>query len=231
MGGLLRLVVPSAGYGDMLALTLPIWRQWLGVRAHITVVTHDADAESRDQARLWADTTVVTESWWRHAGQPCPLNKAAALTEACAFDRHVGDLFLVTDADIAPAGTLSDDLRDGVLYGCARYECLDQEAFRAAEHAPLAWPIQPHHLRGQPRKWLNHEQAANSLFYGYFQLFRARPGLTYGSYPTAERYDMDFQKQFKAKVGITSCWMRHLGPNDTRNWRGRILPAWAGARA
>lgn len=232
MGGVLRLIIPSAGYGDMLALTLPVWRRWLGVRAHIVVVTHDADELSREQGRLWADATVVTEAWWTHAAARCPLNKAAALTEACDFARHSGEVFLVTDADIAPAGQPPDvsKLRADALYGCARYECLDRESYEAAERAPLAWPIQPHHLRNQPRRWLTHEQAASSLFYGYFQLFKAHARLTYGSYPTAERYDMDFQKQFLRKVGITTCWMRHLGPNDTRNWKGRILPAWAGAQ-
>jgi hypothetical protein len=61
---------------------------------------------------------------------------------------------------------------------------------------------------------------------GYFQLFRWRPGVGFGHYKTAGKYDLDFRTHFRRRVGLSDMYVLHLGEQNRRNWRGRIVPRW-----
>ena len=64
---------------------------------------------------------------------------------------------------------------------------------------------------------------------GYLQLFRYRRGLTFGSYRTAGKYDLEFRKQFAETDALWDLYVLHLGDQARSNWRGRVLPPWSDA--
>ena len=64
---------------------------------------------------------------------------------------------------------------------------------------------------------------------GYFQLFAWRPGLRFGSSPTAGGYDQRFAGQFAIRAELPGVSVLHLGAQDRANWSGRVLPPWGPA--
>ena len=74
-----------------------------------------------------------------------------------------------------------------------------------------------------PHAEANIEEVARECL-GYFQLFRYRKGIRFGSYPTAGRYDLDFRQQFSKNRPLTSFYVLHLGEQSRQNWKKRRRP-------
>lgn len=238
----MRLFLPSVNYADFLAVTLPAWRAFLP-DADIYVITRKDDQATVDvalgrQGTALGVTGVVvlwTEAWTRDGAA---FNKAAALDIGLAAScPREGDAVVIADADVIPFGSFDETaLHRGTIYGCARYRCespAQLEAHRSGA-LPLAdLSLIPPRRRGEEpdfgRTVAPHEAAAACT--GYFQAFRYRPGVSFGSYPTAAGYDSAFRRQFTQRVGLTSLYVLHLGALDRRNWTGRVVPRWTGAQA
>ena len=245
----MRLVIPSVDYADMLAAILPAWARLVGAEA-ITVVTAPRDVPSQEVAAEAKVGLVVTDAWTRQvptlngAAGPVIFNKARALDEAFGFRADIrpapaaGELCLALDADVYPGGQLpaEGELEADLLYGCPRYRCetpAELEAFRRGALTREAFPLIPPRIRGEaapaPGRTVSPAEAAERCL-GYFQLFRYRPGLRFGDYRTAGRYDLDFRRQFRQRRGLTAIYVLHLGALDRQNWRGRVLPRWEATR-
>lgn len=210
----MRIVIPSVDYADMLEATLPGWRQMFPT-ASIVVVTARHDRRSVDTARAVGASVLVTDAWYRGGRK---FDKARALDEAFDFlARDAGEICIAIDVDVYPFGLLElDALRADVLYGCDRFYCetpamLDRQIARPSQ-------------AGLDRMTAGRRGA------GYFQAFRARPGLTFGSYPNAGYYDLDFHRQFAGGVeALDRFYVLHLGRKSGKNWSGRTLPKWGAA--
>lgn len=236
----MRLVIPSLGYADMLAVVLPAWKRFLP-SAGITVVTAEDDHETQAIARDELADLCVTDAWSRDGAV---LNKAAALDVAFGITTGyrgappLGELCLALDCDVMPFGRFprEETLRPAVLYGCSRYACdtpADLEAHQAGRT-----PRESLSLIAPKCKGRNYVPIANTppnalacarRCLGYFQLFRYRRGLCFGSFPTAAKYDLEFRRQFPMTSGLWDCYVLHLGESDRENWKGRILPTWGAA--
>jgi hypothetical protein len=233
----MRVVIPSLHYGDFLAVVLPAWQRMLPV-ATVTVVTSAADVESQAVARAARADLCVTDAW---AADGAILNKAAAMDVAFgiapghAAQPTAGELCLALDADVYPVGTFPADqtFRPDALYGCPRYQCpspadLTRHLRGKTHRAEL--PLIPPKVRGQSHVMIRNTRsnalASAQSCLGYFQLFRFRPGLAFGSYPSAGKYDLCFRDQFRTRVALWDPYVLHLGEQNRANWRGRVIGRW-----
>lgn len=229
------IVIPSVGYADFLAVTLPAW-QAFAPNARIRVVTSPDDRETFRVASDAGVGCVVTDVWHRGGAL---FNKAEALDEAFELRNPLGPTStacLATDADVVPVGRLPDlQLSRGVLYGCARYACdtpADLARVRAGELGLEQLPLllARHHGENRPRRQWPHTAAdavqVARAGLGYFQLFAWRPGLRFGSSQTAGGYDQRFAGQFTLRTPLPGVAVLHLGAQDRANWTGRVVPRW-----
>lgn len=233
----MQIVIPSVRYAEELAVILPAWQRTCP-EARIRVVTAPDDP-AIDVAAACGVDCVVTDAWTRQApvqnGDRVTFNKARALDEAWGFpDRPIvadGDLCLSLDCDVYPMGRfpVPAHIRSGVIYGCARYRCLSQAELDAhvSGELPLArLPLIGPRVKGGVYGGATTPEEAARKCLGYFQLFRYRPGLRFGSYRSASTYDKEFRRQFDGIGAITDFYVLHLGEPDQRNWSGRVVPAW-----
>lgn len=234
----LIVVIPSAGYGDFLKTTGPAWRAFLP-DADIRVVTTGVDHETNVVTAQLRFRALFTDAWSQDGAR---LNKAAALDQAFgitypwpnAEPLRDGQLCLSVDADVVPFGTFPSIPRDNarVLYGCARYGCPSVRELDAHRRGALQLgadlPLIVPRVKGKDPDLSPPVSAAAAATraLGFFQLFRWHPGVRFGSYPSAGKYDIEFRRHFARREGVTSMHVLHLGPLDRRNWRGRIVPRW-----
>lgn len=218
----MRVVIPSVGYADMLAVTLPAWRRVLPSYATVVVVTRSSDTATQAVCRDHEVMAVVTEAWRLDGAS---FNKAAALDIGFQFGHNrsgpkQGEWCLSIDADVFPGGPLPSlsGLRKGVLYGCARHLCLSPLELSSVQSGVTAPSDLPRRNSG--------DRGA-----GYFQLFKFVAGLTFGSFPTAGYYDLEFAKAFDRVVDLSPSFVvLHLGRTCSQNWRGaRVTPRWGEA--
>jgi len=236
----MRAVIPALRYADLLAVILPAWVQMLGAEA-LTVVTEPEDHETHEVASAHGVGLVATHAWSRDEAM---LNKAAALDEAFGITPGYrrppapGELCLSLDADVYPFGRFpgEDEVQPDVLYGCARYHCLtprDLRLHRRGRTPRERLALIPPKVRGatyvQCPNTREHALWSARRCLGYFQLFRYRAGLAFGSYRTAGKYDLDFRRQFPATAALWDLYVLHLGEQNRANWRGRVTPRWSTA--
>jgi hypothetical protein len=234
----MRVVIPSVHFADLLAVTLPAWRETLPA-ARLIVVTAPQDEETQAVARQHDVRLCVTKAWGLHRGH---LNKAAALDRAFRFHiggPHDGERCLALDADVYPIGAFPHEtLRTRTLYSCARYECLSPtalEAHLAGRTRRADLPLIRPRMRGLAAPQLvagaSLAVAAQAALrcLGYFQLFRYRPGLRFGSFRSAGKYDLEFRRQFTHRDALLDFYVVHLGEQSRANWKGRVTPRWGGA--
>jgi hypothetical protein len=209
-----RIVIPSVDYADMLGATLPAWRGTFPA-ATLVVVTARHDRATLDTARAAGAAVLVTDAWYRRGRA---FDKAAALDEAFDFPaRELGEICIAIDADVYPFGVFDvEAIAAGVLYSVDR--------FYVDSPATLARQVRRPAIEELDR------MTAGRRGPGYFQAFRARPDLTFGSYPDAGYYDLDFHRHFPGGVAVlASSYVVHLGRKSGKNWRGRTLPKWGAA--
>ncbi len=232
----MRVVMPSLHYGDFAAVTLPAWRQWVP-EADITLVTAPDDADSIAAAAAAGVRCHVTRAW---TADGAVLNKGLALDEAFGFAPGFttppadDTCCLSIDADVYPCGAVPSDatIARDTLYGCARYHCASPAAlaqYCAGETGRADLALIPPRVRGEsdPQQLAHMSPVeAGQRALGFFQLFRWAPGVAFGSSRSAGKYDLDFRRHFRARVGLEAVYVLHLGGLDRRNWRGRVLPAW-----
>ncbi len=212
----MRVVIPSVDYADMLAATLPAWRRLLP-EADLIVVTAKHDRATFAIARASGAALLVTDAWYRNGAR---FNKARALDEAFAFEeRPAGEICIAIDADVHPFGAFQPhEIGDGVLYSVDR--------FYVDTPATLARLVTRPELVLEERD----RMTAGRRGPGYFQAFRARPDLTFGSYPDAGYYDLAFHQHFAGGVAVLEgFYVGHLGRKSGKNWSGRTLPKWGAA--
>jgi hypothetical protein len=209
-----RIVIPSVDYADMIGVTLPAWRRQFP-SATLIVVTAKHDRATFRVARELGAALLVTDAWYRAGAK---FDKARALDEAFDFpERPAGEICIAIDADVYPFGAFDvEAIADGALYSVDRFY-VDSPATLARQVAhpdPVALERMTAGRRGP----------------GYFQAFRARPSLTFGSYPDAGYYDLDFHRHFPGGVHVLEAsYVVHLGRKSGKNWRGRTLPKWGAA--
>lgn len=211
----MRVVIPSVDYADMLEATLPAWRRLLPA-ADLIVVTAKHDRATFAIARSSGAALLVTDAWYRDRAA---FNKARALDEAFDFPaRELGEICIAIDADVYPFGTFDPAAiaAADVLYSVDR--------FYLESPAALARQVARPALEALDR------MTAGRRGPGYFQAFRARPDLTFGSYPDAGYYDLDFHRHFAGGVAVLEGFhVGHLGRKSGKNWKGRTLPKWGAA--
>lgn len=209
----MRIVIPSVDYADMIGVTLPAWRRTFPA-ADLIVVTAKHDRATFRVARELGAALLVTDAWYRDGRA---FDKAAALDEAFDFrERLAGEVCIAIDADVYPFGVFDVDAIGGrALYSVDRY-LVDSPAElerQIANPDPAALARMTAGRRGP----------------GYFQAFRARPSLTFGSYPDAGYYDLAFHRHFAGVEVLEASYVVHLGRKSGKNWRGRTLPKWGAA--
>jgi hypothetical protein len=234
----MRIVIPSLGYGDFLAATLPAW-QLRFPGATIVVVTATGDDDTADVVRHHGARLCVTDAWFAFGAR---LNKGWALNVGFGFTGALtppnrGERCLSVDADVYPFGPFPEELAPRTLYGCPRYLCRTPEELQAHQEGRLKrhqMPVllaryrgsdAPQGVIGAGRKTL--DSAARSCL-GYFQLWR-HCGFTFSSNMTAGKYDIVFRDQFEKRAALTDFYVLHLGDASRKNWSGRSVPRW-GAR-
>jgi hypothetical protein len=244
----MRVVIPSVAYADFLGVTLPAWQRFLP-GADLTVVTTPADGATQAIARACGVTVFATEAWTRpvavqntdKAGRPTPrppvFNKALALDEAFGFlaghrdPPRADEICLALDADVVPVGPRwkDADIAARWLYGAPRYVCATPDAYEAflAGRVRLdAFPLMSTRMgKREPPAATPDGEARKCL--GYFQLFRYRRGLRFGSFADASKYDLVFRQQFAGFQRPAGFAVLHLGDRTPGNWQGRTVPPWA----
>ncbi len=235
----MRVVIASVQYADFLAVTLPAWCA-IVPSASITVVTTARDTATQAIAAAHQVDCVVTDAWSRDRAR---FNKAAALDEAFGFGTRAGPTpgaaCLSLDADVVPFGTLphGGTLDRGTIDSCPRYDCPTPATLTA--HRSGALPrkalslIMPRTRGGRwpellPHSNRNARQVAKRAL-GYFQLFRYTPGLRFGSFRSAGKYDLVFRDQFSARAMVPDFYVLHLGEQRRDNWTGRVVAPWRAA--
>lgn len=236
----MKVVIPSVQYADMLAVTLPAWRKMLP-QATFRVVTNREDLETKRIAKLHGAKVCVTDAWTR---RDAVFNKALALDRAFGIAGQdqppaIGELCLALDADVYPFGVfpVEADLAANVLYGCPRMHCetpqeLDDhvKGKTALADLQLMPPLNPgQRSPGAAPYSLGAATASARRCLGYFQLFRYREGLRFGSSKTAGGYDLRFRHHFEQRYPLTSFYVLHLGHRDRANWSGRVVAQWGAA--
>lgn len=226
----MRLVITSVHYGDCLASTLGAWQRFADGR--VIVATSPDDVETQDVARRHGAELHVTDAYTRrdptcHDGGDPAVNVALGIDEAMgilAGDVREGEVCAHANPDLYPFGAVPDerDIAPGVVYGFKRFECPSPEAL--ADH--VAGRSRVEDL--VPPKPVGKNPNPSPKAGGYFQLFRWRPGIRFGSYPTAGKFDMTFARKFarEHQWPVAQCYALHLGGRDKRNWAGRVLPRW-----
>lgn len=253
----MRVVIPSVNYGDLLAVTLPAWVDLVG-REALLVVTDPSDIETLRVAAQHRVNAMPTDAWtridpschvsarqhramkwWRDKRRDAApsFNLALALDEAFGFplslhDRVAsGELCAVVDADCYPFGEWpsASEIQPNTIYGCWRYRCESPDVLDDHRHGRL--PLSSlKRMRASGRIEQSQHRDVPNVGEGYFQLFRARPGLRFGSYPAADEYDFDFALKFPIGKMFEGLYVLHLGEN-ARNWDGRVTPRWEGVTA
>ena len=127
------------------------------------------------------------------------------------------------------------EIQPDVLYGCARYHCRSRAQLRAHKRGRTdrsRLELIPPKVRGESYvKCVNSREnalAAATKCLGYFQLFRYRGGIRFGSYRTAGKYDLEFRYQFPRREALWDFYVLHLGEQNRANWRGRVTARWSG---
>lgn len=202
----MRVVIPSLGYGDLLAHTLLPWVKLLG-QENIRVVSHADDDETARAASLYDVKVIETDAWSKDGAK---LNKAAALDVGFGFQLdgsrpHIGEMCLALDADVLPRGMMPSGILAGVLYGCKRFG----QNGRFQQVANIAY-IKSHGRGDSP-------EACG----GYFQLFLYREGMSFGSFPTAAAYDYVFAFSFARGQTLSCIEVVHLSERH-KHWAGRV---------
>jgi len=243
-----RVVTPSVNCAAFLEITLPVWRRLLS-EAWFTVVTSAEDTDTQRVARDNGVHCFITDAWKRvdptchYDSRPVTFNKALALDEAFGFwksevgcrksEVREGDLCLSLDADCYPFGEWPwHPIELGVIYSCARYHC--PTLAMLAEHIAGTLPRESMEVilpRRRGESWPDYEphsaesvQRAGRRCLGFFQLFRYRPGLRFGSFPTAGKYDLVFRDRFSRRVVLQDFYVLHLGEQSRAHWRGHPAP-------
>lgn len=224
----MRLVIASVQYADMLEVVLPAWTAL--VPAGLVVATSPDDVDSQRVAASHGVPVAVTTAWTRiddtchRSSRPATFNLALALDEVLGLvgsnPPAIGELCGHVSADCVPFGRWPDErtFMDGTVYGFWRYECLSPKALH--EHQ------QGRRSLGQFPKLKN----SHSWPIGYNQLFRYAPGIRFGSYATAGKFDTDFSRGFQQRVMRDELYFLHMGPISVKeNWAGRVVPIWGAA--
>jgi hypothetical protein len=227
----MRLVIVSVRFGDHLAVSLPAWQAFLRPSDTLTVATAPDDDETQQVARRHGVASAVTDAWsctdpTAHDGAPPTFNMAWGLDTVFGFlEGRVapGTVCGMANPDLVPFGALPPDdaIAAETLYGMGRYECLSSEALAAHQRGETRVQDLPY-VRPLGRSLQKPRTG------GYFMAFRWEPGIRFGSFPTAGKYDEVFARQFPRDRlwPATQCYALHLGGRDKRNWAGRMLPRW-----
>ncbi|MGE4136412.1 MAG: hypothetical protein AB7E98_11940 [Pirellulales bacterium] len=225
----MRVVIPSVNYADYLAVTLPAWQR-VCPHADFAVVTDFNDAETAAVVCDVPNVTLVRTNAWTDGG--CVLNKAAAMDYAFGFAGGMrpppdpNGLCLALDADVYPFGRIDwKTIRPNAIYSVVRHECSSHAQLEAHARGELA----RNHFPVIKSYWRRPERDPAGL-QGYFQLWRYRAGDSFGSFPTAARYDVVFGLKFPLRQYMDSLYVLHLGQNR-KNWTGRVTPRWNHAAA
>lgn len=226
----MRIILTSVNYADYLAVSIGAWKAFLPAGA-LTVATSPSDVASQQVARDHGVPVFVTDAWDRldascHQGGPVRFNMALGLDEALGLvgDRVPapidGELIGHVNPDCVPFGRFPDEqtFASDTVYAFWRHECLKPK--HLAEHISGVRP-----LAAFPKL-----KNSGGAPIGYFQIFRAKAGRRFGSYPTAGKFDTHFTAKFPHKVMRTDAYLLHLGPISIKeNWAGRCVPTWGAA--
>lgn len=216
----MRVIVTSVNYADFLAITLPAWRELLPM-ARIRVITSPEDRETQDVALASRCECLVVDVWHKDGAV---FNKAAALDLGLSGAQN-GDWCLALDADVYPVGVLPSVMpsTERSLFSVHRYACHTPDELQA--HLAGVMPLSSFE---RIQMWKRSPHLADPAgLQGYFQLWQFRDGDSFGSYPSAARYDVEFGRKFPRREYLDGLYVLHLGEHR-KNWSGRVTPRWNG---
>jgi hypothetical protein len=222
----MRIVLTSVGYADFLAVTIAAWKRVVPAGC-LTLATSPDDVDSQRLAAAHRLSFIATDAWSNtdsscHVGARPGFNMALGLDvslgliRACLPPPEEGEICGHVNADCYPTGDwpAEDTFAPETVYGFWRYECQTPTDLDA-------------YLKGlKDKAAYSRIKTAKGAPTGYCQIFRWRPGLRFGSYPSAGAFDTDFTKRFSQKVMRDEVFLLHLGGRDRANWAGRTLPVW-----
>lgn len=222
----MRAFIVSVRYADFLAQSLVPWRKFLPPGT-LTVLTSPDDVDTIAVAAR-AKVPVFATTAWAERDDTCHVtterpkfNVPLALDHAFGFvgsrpPPALGELCLSVDADVVPFGVwpAEETFEPDVLYGLYRYKCNDHQHLVAHRRGLLSL---------QSYAFMQNNRPA-----GYAKVFRYRPGLRFGSYPSAGNYDFDFGELFpRREMRQDNVYVLHMGKRGGyHNWRSRTIPLW-----
>ena len=200
----MRAVIACVDFDDYLARSLPAWKEVLGYRVDLRVVTAPHDLATQKVAAENDVPTIITKAWYTSG----PFNLAAAFDVAFLLAED-NEICLALDADVVPSGWMPEQhlVMPDTIYGAVRFDPDGSVA------SPANLPYIQRCGRGD-----SPEACA-----GYFQLFRYSTLRSFGSYPTAATYDYEFAFKFSFGETLTTMKVMHLGERH-KNWEGRTSP-------
>jgi len=201
----MRAVIACVDFDDYLARSLPAWKEVLGPRVDLWVVTSPEDDATKKVAAENRVQVLDTNAWHK---DDAAFNLAAAFDDAF-IGAMENEICLALDADVVPSGWMPEQwqVMPHTIYGAVRFNP------DGAVAPPANIPYIERRGRGD-----SPESCA-----GYFQLFRYASTRSFGSYPSAATYDYEFAFQFPKGETLTTMKVMHLGERH-KNWEGRISP-------
>jgi len=209
---MLIAVIVSIDYGDLLAATLPHNRPLFD---EVFVITESRDTETLAAATAHHCRVMLTSQTHENGAA---FNKAGLLQQAqCYLHAAYPDAWItLLDADIVVPDRLPlidrSSWNPAFLYGLPRYECQTKEDWESGVVKARSFAEDEGHT-----------------IYGYFQLYHDKTKF-YPEWSDSAGYsDIEFSEQFgerRAKVpSDEEMGVVHLG-FGTRDWNGRVTPAW-----
>lgn len=231
----IEAVTVCVGYGDFLAVTLPIN---LPLFDHFVIVTTPNDNETREVCRRLGVTCILTEEFYRNDDK---FNKARGINKALDQLSH-GDWIVHMDADIVLPSGFRHAVQEAhpdpkILYGCDRVMVRSWWDWQKLKHS--GYLQHDYHCRVNfPKgfevgpRWANSEYGYCPI--GYFQMWNSQSDIYRGihlkHYPTtandAARGDVQFAIRWdrRNRQILPEVIAIHLesepGPLGI-NWRGR----------
>jgi hypothetical protein len=120
-----KLFTTSINYADLLAVTLPAWKEF----GEVIVITSFTDQDTHTVCNTNGVAYVPTDQW--QVGG-LGVNKGAAMNDVIPKYLMPDEVTAVFDADCYPVGTIPNIVDSDHVYGCRRYICRTAEELRQA---------------------------------------------------------------------------------------------------
>lgn len=208
----MNLVTTCLNYSDLLAVTLPYWKQ----HGTVHVVTTSTDLPTHDVCRANGLKPAVTDGWYR---DDSTFNKGGALQDVIdRLDLPTREPMVIFDADCVPVGKIPLLPNSDHIYSCVRYTAMSSTELH--KHLDEGMSLPPTRA----------DSYRPNLVRGYFQLFQYHRMLSFGRRRdrTFSGCDLFLAAQFSVNTWLhpDQFYVVHLGESYV-NWKGRVTEVWS----